>query len=52
MFGEVRLRETIGGLTGRPAREIVEGVLHRVTEFVGDGEIEDDLTLIVLKVGT
>jgi len=51
LFGGDRLRRAVCSLHERPVEEIVSGVLHRVEAFAGDAGIEDDMTLVVAKVG-
>jgi serine phosphatase RsbU (regulator of sigma subunit) len=50
-LGYERLREIVGrGKTGS-AREIKEEILKSVREYTGSANVEDDMTLIVLKWG-
>jgi len=49
-FGMERLQDVIRSKQGRSAREIVTSVVRSVREFAGQGQFEDDLTLIVVKV--
>ncbi|MGE4424366.1 MAG: PP2C family protein-serine/threonine phosphatase [Pseudodesulfovibrio sp.] len=51
LFGKDRVREIMRAHAGRPAQEIAEAVLSAVREFAGADGVEDDLTLIILKLG-
>jgi PAS domain S-box-containing protein len=48
MFGEQRLLETVGGLRGRSAQEVAEGVRDAAVAF--SDSLRDDLQLIVLRL--
>lgn len=49
MFGEERLAAVALALCGRPAREVVDGVLQAVREFAGEAEQADDITIVVVR---
>ncbi len=49
-YGEVRLPEFFRGLCGRPARGIVDAILEDFDRFRDGTAIQDDQTLVVLKV--
>jgi sigma-B regulation protein RsbU (phosphoserine phosphatase) len=49
-FGMERMLEIVRARRTRPAREIVEGIVREVAEFIGENPYDDDLTLIVAKV--
>jgi serine phosphatase RsbU (regulator of sigma subunit) len=49
MFGEDRLAEVARSLRGRPAREVVEGLLQAVRDFAGEAEQADDITIVVVR---
>ncbi|HEV2885143.1 MAG TPA: SpoIIE family protein phosphatase [Pyrinomonadaceae bacterium] len=48
-FGEERLEQLVLELQGQSADQIREGIMQTVDEF-GEGSIEDDRTLMVLRV--
>ena len=50
MFGKERLAEVIQQKSWLPARDLVGMVRRRVEEFIGDNPLEDDATVLVLKV--
>jgi sigma-B regulation protein RsbU (phosphoserine phosphatase) len=49
-FGVQRLERTVRRLADRGAREIVDGVVAEVTAWAGDRGLNDDLTLVVIRV--
>ncbi|GEM_PF-1315489 len=49
LFGRDRLRNIIRQNTAHPAKAIVLSILDAVSEFRGDEEQEDDLTVMVVK---
>jgi phosphoserine phosphatase RsbU/P len=49
MFGEERLAAVAQAMRGRPAREMLEGVLQAVRDFAGEAEQADDITLVVVR---
>lgn len=50
IYGEERLVEVIKGVEGCSADEIKDEILKDVFEFLGGEEIEDDMTILVLKM--
>jgi serine phosphatase RsbU (regulator of sigma subunit) len=48
-YGEERLIETIRELRGRPARQVVDGIVDRVKTFAGAHPQSDDITLLVVR---
>jgi serine phosphatase RsbU (regulator of sigma subunit) len=48
-YGYERPREILHGLAGRPAAEILEGLLEDWRRYRGEVEQEDDTTLVVVK---
>lgn len=48
LFGEQRLLEVVGGLRGRSAQELAEGVRDAVLDFAG--RLRDDLQAVVLRL--
>ena len=48
-FGKARLKETIASAADNSAKDIVKAIRDAVTEFMGDADQRDDLTLVVLK---
>jgi phosphoserine phosphatase RsbU/P len=50
MFGKDRVRELLRQHNAGSAAEIVDAVLAGVHEFRGDGQAEDDVTLVAIKV--
>jgi sigma-B regulation protein RsbU (phosphoserine phosphatase) len=48
-FGNGRLADVVRTLRSRPAREIVDGVLDRITLFSGQSRQVDDFTVFILK---
>lgn len=50
-FGEDRLLATLEANWHRPVREIQQSVLDAVMRFIGTHELQDDLTLLVARVG-
>ncbi|MFH0967289.1 MAG: SpoIIE family protein phosphatase, partial [Methanobacteriota archaeon] len=51
LFGEERLRDILNGHAGLSAQEILETVFAEVEKFAGERAQEDDITLVILKVG-
>jgi len=49
MFGEERLAAVAQAMRGRPAREMLEGVLQAVRDFAGEAEQADDITIVVVR---
>ncbi len=49
MYGLKRLEQTLRKHSGAPADRIVEQVLEEVRAFCGRSDLEDDVTLLVLK---
>jgi len=49
MFGEERLAAVAQAMHGRPAREVLEGVLQAVRDFAKGAEQADDITLVVVR---
>jgi len=50
LFGVERLYEALYAYRGAPPEEIIEGVLKRVHEFSGHKELQDDVSLVILKI--
>jgi len=48
-FGEKRLIESVRGLRGRPAAEIIAGIVSDAARFSGDMPQFDDMTLVVVQ---
>jgi sigma-B regulation protein RsbU (phosphoserine phosphatase) len=48
-FGEARIRGSLDGLHGKPAREIVEGTLNRLAAFGNGTPQADDLTTMAIR---
>ena len=51
MFGKERVRDLVRRHAGRDARHIREVILAAVKSFMGDRRAEDDITLMVVKLG-
>ncbi len=51
MFGKERVRDLVRRHAGREARHIREVILAAVKSFMGDRRAEDDITLMVVKLG-
>ncbi len=51
-FGKNRLMNVVGANADQPPHAIVEAALERLTEFRGDLPVEDDATLVVIKVAS
>ena len=49
VFGPKRLIHTLSRLTGKSCQEMIELVRADMTEFVGDEEQSDDITMLVVK---
>ena len=50
MFGVDRLKERLTALRRLPAEEMVSRILEEVRAFAGGRAVEDDLTLVVVRV--
>lgn len=50
MFGAERLYHAIYAYRGAPPEEIIEGVLKNVYEFCGHKALQDDVSLVVVKI--
>ncbi len=50
LFGFGRLCSTVSAISSRPAEEVIGGILHEVAAFAGTTALEDDVTMIVMKV--
>ncbi|MCA9159188.1 MAG: serine/threonine-protein phosphatase [Planctomycetales bacterium] len=50
MFGEARLLSTVHELRLQPAARIVQGLILAATEFSGQREQQDDITVVIMKV--
>lgn len=48
-YGEERLQTSIVRLSGRPAGEILEGILSDVRSFVGRANQHDDMTMVIVR---
>ncbi len=51
-FGKNRLMNVVGANADQPPHAIVEAVLERLAEFRGDLPVEDDATLVVVKMAS
>lgn len=49
-FGEARLRRAIAAGAGMSADELILSIVESVREFCGDMPLQDDLTLVVMRV--
>ena len=49
LFGKMRFNEILMTLADKGSQEIVESVKAGITDFVGDREQSDDITMLVLK---
>ncbi len=49
MFGEDRLLSTVLELRQQPAARIVQGLIHAATDFTGQTEQQDDITVVIMK---
>ncbi|HMM39112.1 MAG TPA: SpoIIE family protein phosphatase [Desulfovibrio sp.] len=49
LYGEDRLLQTLAGLPGRPAREVIDAVGVSVAAFTGGAEQSDDITMLALR---
>jgi sigma-B regulation protein RsbU (phosphoserine phosphatase) len=49
IFGKERLNEIIRQHAAKKAEEIIEAVITAVNQFQDESEVEDDITLIVIK---
>jgi serine phosphatase RsbU (regulator of sigma subunit) len=50
IFGKARLYEIIRQNATKKAEEIIEAVIAAVSQFQKDATIEDDITLVVIKI--
>jgi serine phosphatase RsbU (regulator of sigma subunit) len=50
MFGKLRLQRILRDHAERPAAEIVQHVLEALKQFLFPLDIQDDATLVVVKV--
>ncbi len=50
LFGVERLYEALYAYRGAPPEEIIEGVLKRVHEFSAHKKLQDDVSLVILKI--
>lgn len=48
-FGEGRLMDAVCASRGMSAREILDTIFRRVTEFTGDAMQSDDITLVIVR---
>ena len=51
-FEEDRLREVVSSYLGRSARDIQDGVIEQIGDFVGDAPQFDDITIMVVVRGS
>ena len=51
LFGEERLKQTLGQYIGMNPRSICVGVRRAITDFTQDAEQSDDITMLALKYG-
>ena len=49
MFGTERLDHVLRGQADKSCHQIVESIKSGITDFVGDEEQSDDITILVLK---
>jgi sigma-B regulation protein RsbU (phosphoserine phosphatase) len=49
LFGYVRLLDLVESLTDKPARDIADGLLEKITGFAEGAPQEDDQTIVVIK---
>ena len=49
VFGTKRFCDTLSSLNGKSSQEVVETVKASLSDFVGDREQSDDITMLVLK---
>ena len=49
VFGTKRFCDTLSSLNGKRSQEVVETVKASLSDFVGDSEQSDDITMLVLK---
>ena len=49
VFGTKRFCDTLSSLNGKSSQEVVETVKASLSDFVGDSEQSDDITMLVLK---
>lgn len=51
-FGIARMEKVLRGLMYKNAREIVDGMMQAITQFVGDEPVTDDICIIAVEVTT
>ena len=49
LLGIERLKKLIAGKTNLPADQISQAILDEITEFAGDGPLQDDIAAVVVK---
>lgn len=49
MFGEARLQEALAACATRPAHEILSSLFALAKRFVGDVELHDDISMVVVR---
>jgi sigma-B regulation protein RsbU (phosphoserine phosphatase) len=47
-FGDDRLIDTLGKLSGSSCQQIIDGIKADVAAFVGEAEQSDDITMLTL----
>jgi serine phosphatase RsbU (regulator of sigma subunit) len=50
MFGVERLYQAVYVVPGAPPEGIIDGVLQRVHDFSGRMDLQDDVSLVILKI--
>jgi len=50
LFGRDRLCRAVHAHRGAPPEAVIDGVLAEVRVFSGDGELQDDISLVVMKI--
>jgi sigma-B regulation protein RsbU (phosphoserine phosphatase) len=48
-FGHDRMKKVLTDLGNRPAKEIAEELKKRTFEWIGEGTVRDDVTIVVIK---
>jgi len=51
-FGIARMEKVLRGIMYKSAREIVDGMMQAITQFVGDEPVTDDICIIAVEVTT